>query len=44
MSSEEFVECDMCGEKIPEDEAHWVRGDPYCTECYREAEVLYGDY
>lgn len=44
MTEEDTVICEMCGKDIPEDNALWLHGNPYCDSCYREAEALYGDY
>ena len=35
---EEMVECDCCGEMLPEDEAHEDSGWYWCDECFNEME------
>jgi len=40
---EDFVYCDYCEKEIPQDKAIYVRGKPYCNNCYRKADE-YGIY
>ena len=42
-NDDDYVSCYTCKEKILEDKAVYVRGEPYCEKCYKEAEE-YGTY
>ncbi|MHA1724034.1 MAG: LIM domain-containing protein [Promethearchaeota archaeon] len=36
---ENIVTCMYCGREIKEEEAIYVEGEPYCPDCYSEAEI-----
>ncbi|UCD01846.1 MAG: hypothetical protein JSV23_02170, partial [Promethearchaeota archaeon] len=40
---EDFVYCQNCEVEIPQDEAIYVSGKPYCETCYQAADE-YGIY
>ncbi len=39
---ENILICKYCGREIEEEEAIYVEGEPYCSDCYSEAE-FYSD-
>lgn len=32
----DFTRCDICGERVYEDDCYWVHGTPVCSECFEE--------
>ena len=33
------IVCAFCGKEIEEGEVIYVEGEPYCSDCYQEAEI-----